>query len=195
MSIFLDVKNLLKAKIQEGLAVIVANAALNYFESRITEQKDMQGNAFKKRIYDTKDRKGRAVLIKSGDLRRSIQIKEINENSLTITADTTLVGSNFDYAQIHNEGGEIVVTEQMKSFFWAKYYETIGKRQTNKRDEVRKTKNNETLTQDALFWRNLALKPVGSTIKIPKRQFIGENEELKTLLEAELQAFLDNTIF
>jgi hypothetical protein len=60
---------------------------------------------------------------------------------------------------------------------------------------VRKTKTNETLAQDALFWRNLALKPVGSTIKIPQRQFIGENEELKNLLETELQAFLDNVNF
>jgi len=195
MTTFLDIKNSLKAKIQEGLEVVVANAALNYFESRITEQKDINGEGFKKRKYDTKDRKGRAVLIKSGDLRRSIQIKEKTANSITITADTTLVGSNFDYAELHNEGGEIVVSEKMKSFFWAKYYEAEGKQSTNKRGERRNTEQNKQLSQDGQFWRAMALKKVGDKILIPQRQFIGENEELKTLLEAELQAFLDNANF
>jgi phage gpG-like protein len=195
MATFLDIKNLLKAKLQEGLETIVANTAINYFESRITEQKDIKGKGFDKRAYDTKDRKGRGVLIKSGNLRRSIQMIDKSENSITITADTTLVGSGFDYAEIHNEGGEIVVTEQMKSFFWAKYYETEGKQSTNKRGERRNTKSNQTLSQDAQFWKAMALKKVGDKITIPQRQFIGENEELKALLETELQAFLDSANF
>jgi phage gpG-like protein len=189
MPTFLEIKSLLRQKIAEGLETVVANAAINYFESRITEQKDIKGNAFQKRTYDLQNRKGRAVLIQKGDLRRSIQIKEKTDTSLTLTADTTLVGSAFDYAEIHNEGGEIVVTEKMKAFFWAKYYETEGRQSTNKRGERRNTKQNKQLSQDALFWRNLALKKVGDKITIPQRRFIGENEELKTLLYSKVIGF------
>jgi len=193
MPTFLEIKSLLRQKIAEGLETVVANAAINYFESLITEQTDIKGNAFQKRIYDLQNRKGRAVLIQTGNLRRSIQIKEKTDTSLTLTADTTLVGSAFDYAEIHNEGGEIVVTEKMKAFFWAKYYENENKQSTNQRGERRNAKQNKQLSQDALFWRNLALKKVGDKITIPQRQFMGENEELKTLLENELNNFLNNT--
>jgi len=193
MPTFLEIKSLLRQKIAEGLETVVANAAINYFESLITEQTDIKGNAFQKRIYDLQNRKGRAVLIQTGNLRRSIQIKEKTDTSLTLTADTTLVGSAFDYAEIHNEGGEIVVTEKMKAFFWKKYYENENKQSTNQRGERRNAKQNKQLSQDALFWRNLALKKVGDKITIPQRQFMGENDELKTLLENELNNFLNNT--
>lgn len=77
------------------------------------------------------------------------------------------VGTEVPYAAIHNEGGDIVVTARMKRFFWAKY------RETNGGSWKRNAKNEETE-----FWKTLALKPVGSVIHIPKRQFIGESREL-----------------
>ena len=61
------------------------------------------------------------------------------------------------YADIHNMGGRIQVTERMRKFFWAKFYETKAK-----------------------MYKILALKPVGSYITIPKRQFIGHSAELNT---------------
>ena len=36
------------------------------------------------------------------------------------------VGTSVPYAGIHNDGGDIVVTERMKRFFWAKFHEANG---------------------------------------------------------------------
>ena len=194
MSTFLDLKTQLKTIIAESIGVLTTTA-VNYFEQRITEQTDISGNAFAGRKPELSSRRGRAILIQSGNLRRSIQPKEITPTSVTISADIS-VGSGFDYAQIHNEGGEITITAKMKKFFWAKYYETSGKTRQTKAGKTagkaRKTKANESISEDAKIWKNMALKKVGDTITIPQRQFIGESAELKRLLEAALQDFLNN---
>lgn len=70
------------------------------------------------------------------------------------------VYNDLEYADIHNEGGPIQVTERMKRFFWAKFYETKSE-----------------------MYKWLALKPVGSIITIPKRQFIGESATLRNNIE------------
>lgn len=101
------------------------------------------------------------------------------------------VGTSVPYAEIHNEGGEIVVTPRMKRFFRAKAYEaagTFGRKKTNgMAPKKQKTISDRqfyawmhtaTLTPEAEFWCALSMKPVGATIKIPKRQFIGESLEL-----------------
>ena len=103
-------------------------------------------------------------MVKTGNLRRSIKIKNITNNSVEITADMT-------YAEIHNEGGEIIVTQKMKKFFWAKFYEAQG--------------------QDASFWRGMALKKIGEKIIIPQREFMAETPELQDLLQKEFQAYLN----
>ncbi len=109
--------------------------------------------------------------------------------NVTVGIDTNGIT---EYAEIHNEGGKIVATEKMKAFFWAKYYETEGKQSTNKKGERRQNKANKELSQDALFWRAMALKKVGDVVKIPQRQFIGESSELQALLEQALQDYLDS---
>ena len=63
-------------------------------------------------------RSGGAILIGKGRLRRSIRSKTTGE-SITFYTDSP-------YAEIHNEGGEITVTDKMKRFFWAKYYSPVG---------------------------------------------------------------------
>jgi phage gpG-like protein len=137
-------------------------------------------------------------LLKTGNLRRSLQVKSQTKDSVVITADTTLVGSEFNYAEFHNEGAEITVTAKMQSFFWAKYYEIAGKSQKTKKGERRQsqgnTPSNEKIASDAQIWKNLALKKVGSKLSIPKRQFIGESEELKNLLEDELNGFINSKL-
>lgn len=93
------------------------------------------------------------------------------------------VGTSVPYAEIHNEGGEIVVTPRMKRFFWAKY------RETNGGSWKRNAKNEE-----AEFWKTLALKKAGSIIHIPQRKFIGESLELtdkiNTTIENEINEIL-----
>lgn len=114
---------------------------------------------------------GRAILIDTGQLRRSISSR-VTENSVIFYTD-------LPYAEIHNEGGEIKVTKRMKGYFWHKYYEATGSFGRKKDGTLRRTKKNARLTTEADFYKWMALKKEGSTIKIPRRQFIGTSPEVE----------------
>lgn len=96
-----------------------------------------------------------SLLVRSGALRSSIQSKIVGTSSIRWT-------SSLPYADIHNRGGTIIVTPKMKGFFWYRFRLATGG-------------NNKNMNPEALFWKAMALKPVGSTITIPKRQFIGDH--------------------
>lgn len=102
---------------------------------------------------------GKRTLYKSGTLMQAIRKKEQTESRITIIADS-------EYAEIHNNGGEITVTNQMKRFFWAKHIE-FKKRNKQKAD----------------YCKGMALKQVGSKIKIHERKFIGESKAMMDLFE------------
>lgn len=119
-------------------------------------------------------RSGGAILIGKGNLRRSIRSKTTGE-SITFYTDSP-------YAEIHNEGGEITVTDKMKRFFWAKYYSTVGSFGRKKNGERRNDKRNMQLSNEAEFWKHMALMKVGKTIKIPRRQFLGYSPEIEKLV-------------
>ena len=111
-----------------------------------------------------------------------------------VTIQNTLV-----YAQIHNDGGEITVTKRMKQFFWSQYYKKGLVRGMYERGKGKKSKQKaEALSKEAEFWRNMALKKVGSTIKIPQRQFMGEHPEVdrivREIINNELSKFAQNGI-
>lgn len=96
-----------------------------------------------------------SMLMRSGNLRRSI-MNDISGDNIAFT-------SSQPYATIQNEGGVILVTEKVRRFFWAMYKQTTG-----------------TIQQQ---WKAMALKAVGSTIKIEKRQFIGQHPEVNRAIE------------
>lgn len=104
-------------------------------------------------------------------LRRSIRSRT-TENSIIFYTD-------LPYAAIHNDGGEIKVTKRMKGYFWHKYYEATGSFGRKKDGTLRKTKKNARLTTEADFYKWMALKKEGSTIKIPRRQFLGTSPEVE----------------
>ena len=98
------------------------------------------------------------------------------------------IENNVEYAEIHNEGGEIPVTANMKRFFWAKYYET-GAASLSPGSRKKSVPDAESG-----FWRGMALKRVGSTIKIPKRQFIGPSPEVDKIVNDITNKELQNHI-
>ena len=127
---------------------------------------------------------GRAILTDTGRLRRSIQSRVADAHIEFFSTEP--------YAAIHNEGGEIVVTQRMKRFFRAKAYEaagTFGRKKTNgTTPKKQKTISDRqfyawmhtaTLTPEAEFWCALAMKPAGSSIKIPRRRFLGTSPEVE----------------
>lgn len=86
------------------------------------------------------------------------------------------IQNSLEYAGIHNEGGEIPVTPKMKRFFWAKYYETGAVK------PAEGSRKKSVPDAESGFWRGMALKRVGNTIKIPKRQFIGPSPEVDKIV-------------
>lgn len=122
------------------------------------------------------------ILVASGDLRRSIR-SEIKTHSIVFKSD-------LPYAAIHNEGGEIKVTRRMKSFFWYKYYSTKGTFGRRKDGSLRQDKRNRQLTTETEFWKCMALMRVGSSIKIPRRQFLGNSPEV----EAAVREIIEENI-
>jgi len=73
-------------------------------------------------------------------------IRRIVSTGNTIEA---IYGSKVPYAEIHEKGGEIPITDRMRKFFWAMWYESKGRQ---------------------LMWKYLALSP--GPIRIPQRSYL-----------------------
>lgn len=129
---------------------------------------------------------GRAVLTQSGALRRSIHAAT-GSDSVTFTSDKP-------YAALHNEGGEIRVTARMKGYFWYRYRLATGSVRKRRDGTPRRDRRNRELGAEAEFFRAMALKPVGSTIKMPSRRFMGMHPRLEALVrsivEGEMEKYL-----
>ncbi len=130
-------------------------------------------------------RSDKPLLIDTGNLRRSIA-GESTDNSVVFT-------SNAPQAHIHNHGGDITVTYKMKAYFWHKFKEANGGFGHTKKGERRKDKRNVALSEEAQFYRAMALMKVGRKIRIPQRQFIGNSPEVedavREIVEENLQRF------
>lgn len=146
---------------------------------------------------------GRAILTDTGQLRRSIHSR-ITDNSVIFYTD-------LPYAAIHNDGGEIVVTKKMKGFFRAKAYEaagSFGRKKTERTTPKKQTSLSDrqfyawmhtvTLTPEAEFWCALSMKPVGSTIRIPRRRFLGTSPEVeqtvRNIIEENITSYIEQAI-
>lgn len=132
-------------------------------------------------------RPGGTILVDTGTLRRSIRSRT-TDDSITFYTD-------LPYAAIHNDGGEIVVTEKMKRFFWHKYYEATGSFGRKKNGQRRNDKRTRQLGTEADFWRFMALKRAGTTIRIPRRRFLGTGPEVerivREIIEDNLNEYFD----
>ena len=136
-------------------------------------------------------RPGGHILVATGGLRKSIR-SEIRENSVVFVSDHPA-------AAIHNEGGEIVVTQRMKRFFWWKYRLATGAFGRKKDGSLRNDRRNRQLTDEALFWKAMALKKPGSKIRIPQRRFLGNAPEVEAavrrIIEDNLTEYVNNIDF
>jgi len=92
------------------------------------------------------------TMILTGQLRNSI-------HTLSVSNDEFRVISDMEYSEIHNEGGEIDISENMRKYFWAMFYKT----------------GNED-------WKWLALTKLNS-FTIPQRQYMGESQTLNDMIE------------
>ena len=132
-------------------------------------------------------RPGGTILVDTSTLRRSIKSRT--------TDDSITFYTELPYAAIHNDGGEIVVTEKMKRYFWHKYYEATGSFGRKKNGQRRNDKRTRQLSTEADFWRFMALKRAGTTIRIPRRRFLGTGPEVerivREIIEDNLNEYFD----
>lgn len=119
---------------------------------------------------------GKRTLFATGNLMRSIRPRTVDKSGVTIESDTP-------YSALQNDGGVVTVTEQMKKYWWAQYYKHAGKLKKTTRGRISQAKDNLRENRKAAFCRAMALRRVGSQIKIPAHQFIGESHTLMSNLE------------
>lgn len=123
-------------------------AGVNFFKDSFQNQ-GFTNEAFvpwQKRTNDLDP--GRKILVKSSFLMQSIQVFDANNKRIVF-------GSDADHAEIHNNGGTIKITisDRARKYFWFMFKATGN-----------------------FMWKAMALtKRDTITIKIPKRQFIGES--------------------
>ena len=129
---------------------------------------------------------GKPILTDTGTLRRSIGA-EVKENAVTFY-------STEDYALIHQNGGIIKVTPRMKRYFWYRYMNAVGKKSKRKDGSFGRTKKNAQLDEDAEFFKAMALKRVGSSIRIPQRRFIGMHPSVEAKVRAIIERNFESMI-
>jgi phage gpG-like protein len=162
--------------IKEKVSQIIGTEAPKFFKQSFVKE-GWTGDGFQKWPARISPLGGKRILYRQGRLRDSIYTSEQNKKRVVVLADS-------DYAEIHNEGGTVTVTKQMKKFWWAKYYEFGGKIKPGKTKADRQ--RNETINAKAQYCKNMALMKAGSKIRIPKRQFIGESAALNKLIQGKI---------
>lgn len=105
------------------------------------------------------------------------------------------VSNDLPYAAIHNQGGTVspTVTPRMRRFAWYMYYKTSGKNVKGYKEKKKGAA--QSASPQAEFWRNLALtRKQQLAVKIPRRQFIGESEELTQHINEKIEQEIINIL-
>jgi phage gpG-like protein len=158
----IDIQNAIKHIIPAKIKQI----GLEHFDNSFARQ-GFEGGVYLpwQKLKQTKKNKGKAILIKSGRLRRSIKGK--------ITPGKVIFSTDVPYAKIHNEGGTI-----QRNAMSRLYIQNRTKRGKNKGRFKRGTTSGRGYTTGAY------------TIKIPKRQFMGAssklNRDIKEMIQTEI---------
>lgn len=168
----LDISKKVK-EIQKALTKIMTiaeNDVKNHFVGSFRRQGwiDRTFEPWQKRRHsdrDTKRRGNRAVLVQSGDLRRSIRVSQRSKHAITFTSD-------LPYSSIHNYGGTThpTVTPRMRG--WARY-------------RFKETKN-------TMFAAIANTKLSKLTVNIPKRKFMGNSVFLTNKVKGKIINNLNN---
>ncbi len=143
--------------------------------------------AFFDRPWKARRQSGRgSLLTTTARLKRSLRCR-IQNTSLEWSSDAP-------YAQIHNEGGTIPITAKMRRYFWFRHIQATGKLIFNRKTrELAAGARNNSMSEEALRWRNMALSKNGK-ITIPQRQFIGDHPKVAQSIDAVVEDNLNRFI-
>ena len=121
-----------------------------------------------------------SMMIRSGALRRGMRAAVIG-SGITFT-------NSMPYAKIQNEGGVIVITRKMQKFFWAMYYDLMPKEVYSVKTHRINSRLKKGFVAEAMYWKAMALKKVGTKIIIKERRFIGHHPNLDKHVEFVVDA-------
>lgn len=118
---------------------------------------------------------GRGTLMMvTGRMRRSLRCHSTHLR-LVFSSDTPYFG-------IHNRGGKIKVTPQMRKYFWAMYYQSIQRVTPSVKTRTITGKQNHTLNKRAESYRAMALTK-HTHITIPERRVVGDHPKVRQIVE------------
>lgn len=155
--------------------LIAANVGKNFFQDRFRVQNwiGYTTEVWKSRSPATKRNKGRAILTDTGRLKRSIRI-------IKATWGIVQVGTDVEYAGIHNEGfrGNVSIGEHSRI--------ASRKRSTRFLKNGTASKNNMRKIRGSSH----QVKSHTRKINMPRRRFIGDSPHLNRLIQREFISLL-----
>jgi phage gpG-like protein len=163
--------------------VIIANEAKNHYirsfrRGGFTDETLVKWQARKSK----KDNNGRAILVKTGDLKRSI-IDRVNLSALKV-----VFSSDLPYAAIHNYGGVIHKKESSKTIGLREHSMNIKTMAYSYR--FASSKKGTKKIHRATSTMNVT---VGAhDIKMPQRQFIGKSEQVDKMAIKTIEKKIDS---
>ena len=153
-------------KVLNAMPTVIGQAAVSHFQENITKRHGVPTSGslqrFKNRVFENSRQRSKGILNDTGNLVDSIKIISRSQNSVNVG----IRASEIPYAELHQQGGKIPITDKMRKFFWAKYYQHASKTHTD-------------TNQEADFWKAMALKRKNATINIPQRKFMDITPDLE----------------
>jgi phage gpG-like protein len=164
-------------KALEAAIVDVGNTARVFFIDNFRKQGFDDKNVQKWKPRKVADKRaGRAILVKTGDLRRSIIRNPANRAALTVKISTDLA-----YAKIHNDGGNVIQYVKPHRRF-VDQGDTMGTGVFNIKSRKEKQAKVK-VKQD--------VKAFSRKVRMPKRQFMGDSYNLNEKVKAVIVKRLD----
>ena len=182
-----DLEKQLK-KVLNAMPTVIGQAAVSHFQDNITKRQGVPSSGslqrFKNRVFESSRGRGKGILNDTGNLVDSIKIISRSPNSVNVG----IRASEIPYAELHQQGGKIPVTDKMRKFFWAKYYQHAS--------PVGRTrgKRSASTNQEADFWKAMALKKKNSMITIHKRQFMDATPDLEKAILRTIKTEMNQII-
>ncbi|MDX2304625.1 MAG: phage virion morphogenesis protein [Microscillaceae bacterium] len=156
----------------KNTTTLVGGLSVRFFKDRFIRQLwiDDKIEKWKKRKRPDKgkyaERAGnRAILTKTGRLRRSIRV-------IKKTADSVVIGTDVPYAEAHNEGLSTTVTQQVPAA------------------KVRSFKRNRKGRSEIVQAHNRKAHSRKMKINLPQRRFIGDSKFLNRRIEKNIEQLI-----
>lgn len=194
-----DFANLIKAKrgeldslMRRNMPVIAGRMAKDHFQKNFDKSGFVNGGLHPWKPSRRLSSGGSGAAAKYGTLLSSR--KHLYSSINYTPADYRVrVSNEVLYAPLHNWGGVTspTVTDRMRRFAWAKFYEASGKSKKAATGRKKRKKTGSAKGQEntqAQFWKRLALtKKTKLQVRIPQRQFLGESAELTSAIKARIE--------